>query len=90
MPEGHLAFFISDTVEELDLKRFYAKYERRKNDRGSLAYEPRMLLKVLIYSYCVGLFSSRKIAAGIEDLVALRFLAAGNKAGAQDDRPIPA
>ena len=81
MPEGHLAFFISDTVEELDLEPFYSKYRGRKNDRGNLAYEPRMLLKVLLYSYCVGIFSSRKIAAGIEDLVPLRYLASGNSPG---------
>lgn len=81
MPEGHLAFFVSDTVDELNLDRFYAKYKERKNDRGNRAYEPRMLLKVLVYSYSVGVFSSRKIAAGIDDLVALRYLAAGNSPG---------
>ncbi|MFT5050073.1 MAG: transposase [Chlamydiales bacterium] len=81
MPEGHLAFFISETVDELDLGPFYAKYRKRSSDRGNLAYEPRMLLKVLIYSYSVGTFSSRKIAAGIDDLVALRFLAVGNRPG---------
>jgi len=81
MPAGHLAFFISDTVDELDLEPFYAKFRKRANDRGNLAYEPRMLLKVLIYSYSVGVFSSRKIAAGIDDLVALRYLSAGNRPG---------
>ena len=81
MPEGHLAFFVSDTVDELNLESFYAKYRKRATGRGNLAYEPRMLLKVLIYSYCVGVFSSRKIAAGIDDLVALRFLVAGNRPG---------
>lgn len=81
MPDGHLAYFVSDTVDELDLECFYAKYRSRTSDRGNLAYEPRMLLKVLIYSYSAGLFSSRKIAAGIDDLVALRVLAAGNRPG---------
>lgn len=81
MPEGHLAYFVSETVEELDLEGFYAKYRDRANDRGNLAYEPRMLLKVLVYGYSVGLFSSRKIAAGIDDLVALRYLAGGNRPG---------
>ncbi len=81
MPEGHLAFFISDTVDELDLEPLYARFRKRSNDRGNLAYEPRMLLKVLIYSYSVGVFSSRKIATGIDDLVALRYLAAGNRPG---------
>lgn len=81
MPEGHLAFFISDTIDELDLAVFYARYRGRANDRGNLAYEPRMLLKVLIFSYSQGIFSSRKIAAGIEEFVALRYLAAGNAPG---------
>ena len=81
MPEGHLAFFVSETIDELNLECFYAKFRQRTNDRGNLAYEPRMLLKVLIYSYSVGVFSSRKIAAGIDDLVALRYLAGGNRPG---------
>jgi len=78
LPEGHLARFVSETVDQLDLKAFYAKFKAREDGRGRIAYEPRMMLKVLIYAYCQGIFSSRKIAAGIEDLVALRYLAAGN------------
>jgi transposase len=81
MPEGHLAFFVSETVDELDLQPFYARFLQRTNDRGNLAYEPRMLLKVLIYGYSAGIFSSRKLAAGIDDLVALRYLAGGNRPG---------
>jgi len=79
LPEGHLAYFIAETVEELDLRAFVAKYADRDDGRGSLAYHPRMLLKVLIYSYAVGIFSSRKIAQNIDDLVALRYLAGGNR-----------
>lgn len=78
LPEGHLAHFISDTVEALDVTAFEAKYREREDGRGSLAYHPRMMLKVLIYAYGVGLFSSRKIASGLEDLVALRYLSGGN------------
>ena len=81
LPQGHLARFISETVDQLDLAGFYAKFREREDGRGRIAYEPRMLLKVLIYSYCQGIFSSRKVAAGIEDLVALRYLAAGNQPG---------
>ncbi len=81
LPQGHLARFISETIDQLDLEPFYAKFQQREDGRGRIAYEPRMLLKVLIYSYCQGIFSSRKIAAGIEDLVALRYLAAGNAPG---------
>jgi transposase len=79
LPEGHLAYFISETVEELDLQAFMAKYADREDGRGSLAYHPRMLLKVLIYAYAVGLFSSRRIASGLEDLIALRYLSGGNR-----------
>jgi transposase len=79
LPEGHLAYFVAETVEELDLSGFLAKYADREDGRGSLAYHPRMLLKVLIYSYAVGIFSSRKIAQNVDDLVALRYLAGGNR-----------
>lgn len=79
LPKGHLARFVSETVEQLDLERFYARFRAREDGRGRIAYEPRMLLKVLIYSYSQGIFSSRRIAAGMEDLVALRYLAAGNQ-----------
>ncbi len=77
LPEGHLAFFVSETVEQLELSAFYAKYEQREDGRGNCAYEPRLMLKLLIYADCTGIFSSRKIAAGIEDRVPLRYLAAG-------------
>ena len=79
LPDGHLAYFVSDTVEALDLSDFVAKYSARDDGRGSLAYHPRMLLKVLVYAYAVGIFSSRKIAQSIDDLVALRYLAGGNR-----------
>ncbi len=68
LPEEHLARFISDTVDQLDLKPFLGKYKAREDGRGRLAFHPRMMLKVLIYSYCEGIFSSRKIAKGIENL----------------------
>src|SRR6266699_4762608 len=77
VPDGHLAHFVSDTVDQLDLKALYARYEEREDGRGQLAYEPRLLLKLLIYAYAVGLFSSRKIAKAVEELVPLRYLAAG-------------
>ena len=78
LPDGHLAHFISDTVDQLELRAFYARYEEREDGRGQLAYEPRLMLKVLIYAYVVGLFSSRKIARALAELVPLRYLAAGN------------
>ena len=77
VPDGHLARFIGDTVDQLDLKLFFAKYEGRDDGRGRIAFHPRMMLKVLIYGYCRGIFSSRKTAEAIDELVPLRYLAAG-------------
>jgi transposase len=76
LPEGHLAYFISDVVEELDLSDFYARYEG--DGRRKSPFDPRMMLKVLIYAYATGVFSSRKIARKLEEDVAFRVLAAGN------------
>ena len=76
LPEDHLAYFISETVDELDIEVIKSSY--RQAGAGTLAYHPRMMLKVLIYSYCTGIFSSRSIARGLEENIALRVLAAGN------------
>ena len=59
LPEGHLAWFIMDVVSEFDLGEFYAGY--REDGRGGAAYDPEILLGVLIYAYCVGERSSRRI-----------------------------
>jgi len=79
LPEGHLARFVSETVDQLDLSPFFKKFKDREDGRGRIAYHPRMMLKVLIYAYSEGIFSSRKIGAGLENLVPLRYLAAGNQ-----------
>ncbi len=76
LPEGHLAYFIDDVIEELDLSAFYAPYEG--DGRRKAPYEPRMMLKVLIYAYATGVFSSRKIAKKLEEDVAFRVLGADN------------
>ena len=76
LPEGHLSYFINDVIEELDLSAFYAPYEG--DGRRNAPFEPRMMLKVLIYAYATGIFSSRKIAKKLEEDVALRVLAADN------------
>jgi len=76
LPEGHLAYFINDVVEELELGRFYEPYEG--DGRRKAPFEPRMMLKVLLYAYATGVFSSRKIASKLEEDVAFRVLAAGN------------
>jgi transposase len=76
LPEGHLSYFINDVIEELDLGAFYEPYEG--DGRRKAPYEPRMMLKVLIYAYASGVFSSRKIAKKLEEDVAFRLLAADN------------
>jgi transposase len=76
LPEGHLAYFVSDLVDALDLSAITAPYEGE--DRGYPPYHPVMLTKVLVYAYCVGVFSSRRIQQRLADDVAFRMLAAGN------------
>jgi len=76
VPEGDLSHFVSDTIDVLDVSGFGEKY--RADGQGNVPYHPRMMLKVLVYSYSIGLFSSRRIAHGLERDVALRMLGAGN------------
>lgn len=77
LPSNHLALFISDLIDELDLSAFEARYEQA-DPRGNQPFHPAMMLKLLIYAYATGTFSSRKIARKVEEDVAYRVLAAGN------------
>lgn len=77
LPERHLAYFISEVVDEMDLSELFAYYERE--ERGQPPYHPRMMTKVLLYAYCKGVRSSRKIAERLEEDVAFRVLAANNQ-----------
>ena len=76
LPAGHLAHHVSDLVDGMDLGVFYAPYEG--DGRRKSPYEPSMMLKVLIYGYATGVFSSRGLARKLEEDVAFRVLAAGN------------
>ena len=76
LPQQHLARFIADVVDSLELKPILRCY--RDNGQGGAAYHPVMMLKVLLYAYCVGIPSSRKIAQAVIDDVPFRWLAAGN------------
>ena len=76
LSEGHLAHHVGDLVDGLDLSVFYAPYEG--DGRRKSPYEPRMMLKVLIYGYATGVFSSRGLARKLQEDVAFRVLAAGN------------
>ena len=76
LPEDHLAFFLSDSIDALDLSGFEARY----GDEGpcNRAFDPQMMLKVLVYAYATGTFSSRKIATKLHEDVAFRVLGADN------------
>lgn len=76
LPEDHLAYFISDLVDELDLSEIMDSYEGSKG--GQPPYHPRMMVKILLYCYSVGVPSSRKIETRTHEDVATRVLAAGN------------
>jgi len=60
----------------MDLSKLITAY--RPNGQGSAAYHPAMMTKILLYAYCIGIPSSRKIARALVDDVAFRWLAAGN------------
>ncbi len=74
LPEDHLAWYIHDAVGSLCTDELLDRY--RVCGKGELPYDPRMMLQVLIYAYCTGVFSSRKIAKQLEDSVPYRVLAA--------------
>jgi transposase len=73
LPEGHLAYFILDLVAQLDLSRIYAYYERE--ERGFPPHHPQMMMALLLYGYCVGVPSSRKIERKTHEDVAFRVIA---------------
>jgi transposase len=75
LPEDHLARFIADVMNELDLSAIYAEYGR-KDGRGLSAYHPLLLTRLLLYGYCIGVTSSRGIERATYDDVAFRYLAA--------------
>jgi transposase len=77
LPEDHLAYFVSDVVDALNLSAITTVYE--KEDRGYPPYHPVMMTKVLVYAYCVGVFSSRRIARRLLEDIPFRVLAAGNE-----------
>jgi transposase len=75
LPEGHLARFLVDVVSALDLSAVYASYEE-KDGRGQSAYAPEMMVRVLLYGYATGVYSSRKIESRTYEDVAFRYLSA--------------
>jgi transposase len=77
LPEDHLVYFVSDLIDQLDLSAITTVYE--DEERGYPPYHPVMLTKVLVYAYCVGVFSSRRIQRRLVEDVGFRVLAAGNE-----------
>ena len=75
LPDNHLARFLADVVNALDLDAIYLSYNE-KDGRGMSAYAPAMMVRVLLYGYATGIYSSRKIQAKSYDDVAFRFLSA--------------
>ena len=73
LPANHLVFFLLDLASELDLSAIYAVYEAR-DPRGVKAYEPRMMVVLLLYAYCVGIPSSRRIERACWEDAAFRVL----------------
>lgn len=77
LPEDHLAYFLADLVEELNLQPILATYGGVR--RGTAPYHPQLLVKVLLYAYAVGIPASRQIARKLEEDVAFRVLAANQR-----------
>ena len=75
LPEKHLARFVADIVEALDLSGFYRSYDE-KDGRGQAAYHPVMMVRLLLYGYCIGVSSSRQIERKSYEDVAFRYLSA--------------
>jgi transposase len=76
LPEGHLAYFVMEVVSELDLGAIEGPIQQ-KDPRGERPYSPQMMTSLLLYAYCVGVFSSRKIERATHEDVAFRVIAGG-------------
>jgi transposase len=83
LPEDHLAWFVIDTVAEMDLEAFYPAY--RVDGRSRPAYDPAMMVALLLYAYARGTRSSRVIERACEEDVAFRVIASS----ASDDEDEP-
>lgn len=76
LSDDHLIFFLSDLVDSLDLSAIYETY---REERGYPPYHPLLMVKILLYGYACGIFSSRKLARACQEDVAFRVLCAGNQ-----------
>jgi transposase len=71
LPEDHLVYFVSEIIDRLDLQIFYARYEG--DGRRNQPFDPAMVVKVLVYGYATGVFSSRKLARKLFEDVAFGY-----------------
>src|SRR5881227_1619023 len=76
LPEDHLAWFVVETVAELDLEAFYSAY--RSDGWGAAAHDPQMMVALFIYAYAIGVRSARAIERRCRDDVAFRVLTANH------------
>ncbi len=76
LPPDHLVYFIDDVVEHMDLSAIMRRYD--SEERGYPPYHPRMMVRLLLYAYCIGVPSSRKMEKRLHEDIAFRVLAANN------------
>ncbi len=76
LPEDHLAWFLLDAVKEMDLRPFFARH--REDGWGAPAFEPTMMVSLLLYAYCIGERSSRRIERRCQEDVAFRVITANS------------
>src|SRR5947209_17469348 len=86
LPEKHLARFVVEVIDGMDLRAMSGSYR----GSGSASYHPRMLLGILVYGYATGIFSSRKLERATYDSVAFRFVAAKRSSRPRHDRDLQA
>jgi len=77
LPENHLVYFVSDVVDQLDLSKIHAAYGEER--RGQPPYDPCLMTKLLVYGFCIGVFSSRRIQKRLREDIPFKVLAAGNE-----------
>ncbi len=77
LPEGDLAWFILDVVEQVDLKEFYKKY--RRDGWGRTAFNPKVMVSLLVYAYSIGERSSRRVESLCERDIGFRIITANQK-----------
>src|SRR3979490_1818724 len=75
--EEHLVYFVSDVVDQLDLSAIHAVYGEEK--RGQPPYDPRLMTKLLVYGYCTGVFSSRRIQKRLQENMPVKGVGGGNE-----------